>query len=173
MEKKLDVNSTRMLWEISNKPWRQHSTTQQLYGHLPPITKTIKIILTRHAGHCWRSRDELISDILQLTPSYGQAKAGRPARTYIPQISADTGYSLENLSGAMDDSDGWWEKVRKISASRAIWYIYIYIYIYIYMCVCVCVCVCVWLNNIDIICLRISVIARSSSCIDFMVSGRT
>ena len=55
----------------------------QLYGHLPPITKTIKVRRTRHAGHCWRSKDELVSDVLLWTPTYGQAKAGRPARTYI------------------------------------------------------------------------------------------
>ena len=36
---------------------------------------------------------------------YGQlpAKAGRPARTYIQQLCADTGCSLEDLPGVMDD----------------------------------------------------------------------
>ena len=42
MEKKLEGNYKRMLREILNKSWRQHSTKHQLYGHLPPITKTIK-----------------------------------------------------------------------------------------------------------------------------------
>ena len=56
IEKKIDSNYTRMLRAILNKSWRQHPTKQQLYGHLPPITKTIKIRLTRRAGHCWRSR---------------------------------------------------------------------------------------------------------------------
>ena len=79
MEKKLDSNYTRMLRAILNKSWRQHPTKQQLYGHLPSITNTIKIRRTRHAGHCWRSRDELISDVLQRTPSHGRAKARRPA----------------------------------------------------------------------------------------------
>ena len=64
MEKKLDGNYTRRLQAILNKSWRQHSTKQQLYGHLPPITKTIKVRQTRHAGHCWRSWDELIRDVL-------------------------------------------------------------------------------------------------------------
>ena len=63
-EKKLDANYTRMLRAILNKSWRQHSTRHQLYGHLPPITKNIQVRQTRHAGHCWRSRDELISDVL-------------------------------------------------------------------------------------------------------------
>ena len=83
LEKKLDGNYTRMMRAILNKSWQQHSTRHQLYGHLPPFTKTIQARLTRHAGHCWRSRDELISDVLLWTSTYGRAKAIRPARTYI------------------------------------------------------------------------------------------
>ena len=83
LEKKLDGNYTRMLRAILNNSWQQHPTRHQLYGHLPPITKTIQVRQTRHAGHYWRSRDELISDVLLWTPTYGRAKAGQPARTYI------------------------------------------------------------------------------------------
>ena len=43
MEKKLDGNYTRMLGAILNKSWWQHPTRHQLYGPLPPITKTIKL----------------------------------------------------------------------------------------------------------------------------------
>ena len=43
LEKKLDGNYTRMLWAILNKSWQQHPTRHQLYGHLPPITKTIQV----------------------------------------------------------------------------------------------------------------------------------
>ena len=103
LEKKLDGNYTRMQRAILNKSWRQHPTRHQLYGHLPPITKTIKARRTRHAGHCWRSRDELIRDVLLWTPTYGQAKAGRPARTYIQQLCEDTGCSPEDLPEAMND----------------------------------------------------------------------
>ena len=67
LEKKLDGNYTRMLRAILNKSWRQHPTRHQLYGHLPPITKTIQVRRTRHAGHRWRSRDELIRDVLLWT----------------------------------------------------------------------------------------------------------
>ena len=86
LEKKLDGNYTRMLRAILNKSWRQHSTRHQLYGHLPSITITIQVRRTRHAGHCWRSRDELVRDVLLWTPTHGRAKAGRPARTYIQQL---------------------------------------------------------------------------------------
>ena len=88
----------------------------------PPVTKTIKIRRTRHAGHCWRSRVELISDILQWTPSQGRAKAGRPVRTYIQQLWADTGCSPEELPKAMDDREGWRERVRNIRADSVTWW---------------------------------------------------
>ena len=71
LEKKLDGNYTRMLRAILNKPWRQHPTRHQLYGHLPPITKTIQVRRTRHAWHCWRSRDEFIRDVLLWTTTHG------------------------------------------------------------------------------------------------------
>ena len=122
MEKKLDGNYTRMLRAILNKSWRQHPTKQQLYSHLPPITKTIKIRRTRHAGHCRRCRDELISDILLCTPSHGRAKAGRPTRMYIQQLCADTGCSLEKQPEAMDDREVWRERVRNIRARWWWWW---------------------------------------------------
>ena len=90
------------------------SRKQQLYGHLPPITKTIQVRRTRHTGHCWRSRNELISDVLLWTPSYGRAKVERPARTYIQQLYASTGSSLEDLLEGMGDREGWRERVREI-----------------------------------------------------------
>ena len=110
MEKKLDGNYTRMLQSLLNKSWRKNSTEQQLYGYLLPITKTIKVRRTRHAGHCWRSRDELISDVLLWTSSHGRAKSGRPAGTYIQELSVDTGCGKEDLPGAMDNKDGWRER---------------------------------------------------------------
>ena len=122
LERKLDGNYTRMLRAVLNKSWRQHPTRHQLYGHLPPITKTIQVRRTRHAGHCWRSKDELISDVLLWTPTYGCAKAGRPARTYIQQLCEDTGCNSEDLLEAMNDREKWWERVRDIRAGGATWW---------------------------------------------------
>ena len=70
-----------------------------------PITKMIQVRRTRHAGHCWRSRDELIRDVLLWTPTHGRAKAGRPARTYIQQLCEDTGCVPEDLPRAMNDRE--------------------------------------------------------------------
>ena len=120
--KKLDSNYTRMLRAILNKSWRSHPTKQQLYGHLHPITKTIQVRWTRHAGHCWRSRDELISNVLQWTPIYDQAKAGWSARTYIQQLCEDMGCSPEDLPEGMNDGEKWREKVRDIRAGSTTWW---------------------------------------------------
>ena len=117
LEKKLDGNYTRMLRAILNMSWRQHPTKHQLYGHLPSITKTIQGRLTRHAGHCWRSRNELISDVLLWTTTYGRSKAGRPARAYIQQLCEDTGCSPEDLPEAMNEREKWRERVSDICAS--------------------------------------------------------
>ena len=175
LEKKLDGNYTRMLRAILNKSWQRHPTRHQLYGHLPPITKSIQVRRTRHAGHCWRSRDELIRDVLLWIPTHGRAKAGRPARTYIQQLCEDTGCCPEDLPRAMNDREEWRERVRDIRAASTIWwwwwwYIYmyecinvciniytymnvfvcVYIYIYIWMCLCVYIymyeCICIYMN---------------------------
>ena len=134
LKKKLDGNYTRMLRAILNKSWWQNPTRHQLYGYLPPITKTIQVRRTRHAGHCWRNRDELIRDVLLWTPTYGRAKAGRPALTYIRQLCEDKGCGPKDLPEAMND----WEKWRGISVPTA-WHagdddIYIYIYVCMYVC---------------------------------------
>ena len=121
LKKKLDGNYTRTLRAILNKSWRQHPTRHQLYGHLPP-TKTIQVRWARHAGHCWRSRDKLISDVLLWTPAYGQTKAGRPARTYIQQLCKDTECSPEDLLKAMNDREKWRESARDIHASGTTWW---------------------------------------------------
>ena len=64
------------------------------------------------------------------TPTYGRAKAGRPARTYIRQLCEDTGCCPEDLPEAMNDREKWLERVRDIRAGGTTWW---YIYIYIYM----------------------------------------
>ena len=123
LEKKLDSNYTRMLRAILNKSWRQHPTRHQLYDHLPPIMKTIQVRRTRHAGHCWRSRDKLISNVLLWTPTYGRAKAGCPAWTYIQQLCENMGCGPEDLPEAMNDREKWRERVRDMQHDMMMMYL--------------------------------------------------
>ena len=99
----------RQLHKNTASNLEQVPTRHQLYGHLPLITKTIQVRRTRHAGHCWRNRDELISDVLLWTPTYGRAKAGRPARTYIQPIYSEFKCSVDTIRFVgLAILRGWW-----------------------------------------------------------------
>ena len=72
---------SKLLRPILNKYWKQHTTKQQLYGYFISNSKTIHIRRTRHAGHCWRIKEELISDLPPWTPSHEHVSVVPPART--------------------------------------------------------------------------------------------
>ena len=58
--------TTQILWAILNKSWRQHH--HKTAAVRPPTSHHENYQrLTRHAGHCSRSRNELISDVLLWT----------------------------------------------------------------------------------------------------------
>ena len=118
LEKKLDANCTRMLRAILKKSCKQHSKKQQLYGYLPPISKTIQIWRNRHAGHCWRSKDKLISKILSWTSLHRRANLRRLIRTYLQQLCTDTGCSLEDLPEVMNDRAKCRKRVRENCTSN-------------------------------------------------------
>ena len=114
-----------------------------------PLTthqKKIRPRRIRHAGDCGKSKNELISDILQWTPSHERAGVGRPVGTYLQWLYTDIGCSLEDLPEAVNDRDEWpeRERVREICSCSTTWwrrYIYIHIYIYIYMYIYVYICI--------------------------------
>ena len=121
--RKLDGKYTKIQRVILNKSRKQHYTKQQFYGHLPPTLKTIQVRWTRHAGHCWKSKDELMGEVLLLTLTHGPAGVSQPARTYLHKLCANTRRSLKKLPGVKDDWDGWREreKIIIIHAVSATW----------------------------------------------------
>ena len=52
----------------------------------------------------------------------GVKKAGRPTRTYIQQLFANSGCSPEDLPEAMNNRERWWERVRDICADSMTWW---------------------------------------------------
>ena len=103
MEKKLDGNYTRMLRAILNKSQRQHPTKQQLYGYLLTIMKTLKIRRNRHVRHCWRSRDELISEVLLWTHATWTSKGGKSSS--IIRRCSERGSEISVLIAQHHDDD--------------------------------------------------------------------
>ena len=61
--------------------------------------------MAKHAEHCWRSKNELIRDVLQGISSHRRASVGRPTSTYLQKLCVDTGCNLEDLPGVLDDKD--------------------------------------------------------------------
>ena len=110
-----------MLRATLNKSWKQHPKKHHLYGQLSPTSKTIQIRRTRHIGHCWRRKDELISGVLLWIPSHRHTSVGWLTRTYLQQLCTDTGRRLD-LPETMNDRDEWRQRVKEIRASSATWW---------------------------------------------------
>ena len=113
MEKKLVSNYTIMLRAILNMSRRQHPKSSSYTATYHPsgkLSKLDKPDMQDTAGKV-RTNSYAIYSF-----SHGRAKVGRPSRIYLQQLCTDAGYSLEDLLGAMDDRDGWRERVREIYA---------------------------------------------------------
>ena len=115
-ESRLDGCYTRMLRAALNLSWKEHPTKQQLYGNLPPISHKIRDRRLRFAGHCYRSKGELVSDVLLWQPQHGKQSVGAPRRNYIKQLTDDTDCCVEDLPVMMANRDAWRELVNSVRA---------------------------------------------------------
>ena len=118
LEKKIDVTYTRMLRAVTNKSWRDHLTNEQLYGNIPKISKSICMQRLRFAGHCWRSKYEVASDLVLWQPQHDNRSRGRPAKTYIDQLRDYTDLlTTDEIKTAINDREGWKKYVMDYRAS--------------------------------------------------------
>ena len=62
------------------------------------------------------------SDVLLWTPTHSRANVDWLAKPYLHKCCMDTGYSLEDLPGMIDDRDRWRERVREIHAISMSWW---------------------------------------------------
>ena len=106
--------------ELLKEFWHVIPPKQQLYSHLPSISKTIQVRWTRYVRYCWKSMDKLISDILLWTQLHGCASVGQLARTYQHQLCVNMRCNFEDLPGAMANRDRWreWERERERQTDR-------------------------------------------------------
>ena len=109
IERKLDGAYTRMLREALNVSWKSHLTNNELYGHLPQVSSTIRERRLQFSVHCWRSKDEILWE-----PLHGKRSRGRPAKTFIDQLTEDTGIRKEHISKAMDDRKVWRDVIKNV-----------------------------------------------------------
>ena len=100
-----------MLRVVKNVTWQQHVPNKVLYGKLPSITTIIEERRLRFSGHCFRSKHEVVHQLILWEPKHGSRSVGGQLRTYIDQLESDTGIPRENLANAMEDREGWRKKV--------------------------------------------------------------
>ena len=91
---------------------------------------------------CWSKQKYL--DMAIWTPTYGQAKAGRPAQTYIQQLCEDTRCNPEDLPKAINDREKWREMVKDIRAGGTTWWWWLSIFISDWSIKCICSNVIIW-----------------------------
>ena len=114
--------------ECCEQYWTSPGGNTSQNGYLPPITKTIQVRRIKHAGHCCKNKDKLISNILLWTLSHRQSKARRSARTYIQQFCGIEYVALKTTRDQwMIETGGERGSGRSLLAARQD-YIYIYIY---------------------------------------------
>ena len=61
----------------------------------------------RFSGHYWRSKNEVVSDLVWWELKHGKRSIRRQACTFVDLLEADTGVPRDYLPAAMDDRVGW------------------------------------------------------------------
>ena len=107
LSKRIDGTYTRLLRTALNVSWRQHLTNRQLYGNLPPVSSAIQVRRLQFAGHCYRSKNEVVNRVILWEPRHGRRSKGRPAKSYINILAADTGAERSELPGLMGNREQW------------------------------------------------------------------
>ena len=102
-QKRLNGCYTRLLMKAKNMSWKKHSTLQQIYGDLPPISLVLAQRCARFAGHYMRASEQVISTILPWR--LPQTRRGRRPLTFLDIVVRDTSVQLEDLRTAMCNRD--------------------------------------------------------------------
>ena len=125
----LDFPKSRKEWNIAFLQWeklgeklekvkitnkRNQKTNKELYSNLPKIIDTLMIRRPQFIGHCWRKKDEVISDLLLWEPKHNTRKRGRPATTYVDQLRNDTGLSIAELKSILGNQKEWMKLVNGV-----------------------------------------------------------
>ena len=118
LQKKLDGVFTRMLRRTLGLTWEDKVTNANLYRNIPTLSSELRQRRLRFAGHCWRSKDEICSDLLMWEPLHGKRRVGAPATTYVDMLQEDTGLERDDLRKLMADRVLWRSHVDGIRGLR-------------------------------------------------------
>ena len=107
LESKLNGAYTWMLRAVTNSTWQDHPTNAEVYRDSSPVVDVIRERRTRFVEHSFRSKNELVSDLLLWAPEHGNRRRGRPHKNFIDQLMEDAGCTIEELPGKMNNRGNW------------------------------------------------------------------
>ena len=90
LDTKLDGAHPAMLTVVKNVTWPQSITYEVLYAGLSRISTTIRERHLRFSCHCWRSNNEVVSDLVLWEQKHGKRSVGGLAGTFANLLQAGT-----------------------------------------------------------------------------------
>ena len=117
LQDRLDGTYTRLLMRVQNISWREHKTKLEIYGNIQPISTIVAHRRTRFAVHCFRAKDQVISDVICMRLPC--PNRGRRPLNYMDCIARDIQCETGDLQTLMNDKDSWRCIVNSISDASA------------------------------------------------------
>ena len=113
LDKKLDGAYTTMPRVVKDATWRQRIINELLYmqGYLGSQPQGRRL---RFSGHCWRSENEVVGDLVLWEQKHGNRSVGGQAGTFVYLLEVDTGVPRDCLPAAMDDRVGWRKRAMEV-----------------------------------------------------------
>ena len=117
LQDRLDGTNTRLLMRVQNISWREHRTKAETYGDISPISSTVARRRARFAGHAFRAKDQIISDMICLRLPCPTSR--RRPRNCIDCAARDIQHDMTDMQKLMMDKDSWRGIVNTISDASA------------------------------------------------------
>ena len=110
----------RLLMKAQNISWREHKTKAEIYDGIPQISSILAQRWARFAGHCYRYKDQIISDVSCMR--FPRTSRGRRPFNYIDCIARDINQDITDLPNLMADRVSWQSIVNSFSDASAWWW---------------------------------------------------
>ena len=91
-----------MLKATQNISWKQHHPKIELYGNIPPTSLTIRDRRMRFAGHFFRRKGELASDLILCQPLHDLRTPRKPSKTFVDNLAEDMDCKTEDLKNLLN-----------------------------------------------------------------------
>ena len=121
LKKAIDGAYTRILRVVLNISEKQHSTKNEFYSNIPPVSSTIRDRRLRFAGYRFRSKREFASGLVLWQPLHSLRTLGRPIKTFADKLAGDMDCQTWDLKNLTNDRR---KEVIACWTTRSTWCVY-------------------------------------------------